>query len=117
MKLNERVGKVESAKAPRKLNLFDRQDREIPKAKDGLRSGDEVLSEVADNRGNDRAGKDPHVKVEPDGETTYKHEPSCVPCGLFARGGNHFTEQLGVSRGANKPGVSFGKEKGKGRGE
>ena len=53
LKFNERVGKVEPAEAARKLNLTAGQNREVPKAKDGLGSGDKSLSEVAHGGGDD----------------------------------------------------------------
>ena len=89
---------------------------EIAKANDCVCSGDEGLCEVADGGGEYGAGKDSHVEVQPDSEAPNEHEPSCIACGLVARGGNHVSEKLSVGCGSDKPGVCFGEEKGEGRG-
>ncbi len=85
---------------------------EIAKANDCLCSGDEGLCKIADGGSEYRAGKDPHVEVQPDSEAPNEHEPGCITCALLARGGNHMSEKLSVGGGSDKPGVRFGEEKG-----
>ncbi len=53
MKFDKGVGKVKTAVTARKSNLLDGEVRKVAKTNDGLRSGDEGLSEVADSGGND----------------------------------------------------------------
>ena len=89
---------------------------EIAKANDCLCSGDEGLCEVADSGSQYRAGEDSHIEVQPDSEAPNEHEPSCIACGLVARGGNHVTEKLSIRIGSDEPGVGFGEEKRDGRG-
>ena len=67
MKFDDGIGEVETPMAPGELKLFNGEGGEIPKANDGLCSGDECLCEGADGGCKHRAGEDAHVEVETNG--------------------------------------------------
>ena len=53
MKFDKCVRKVKAAVAPRELNLFDGEVREVTKANDGLSGGEKHLCENTDDRRDD----------------------------------------------------------------
>ena len=89
MKFDDGIGEVKAPMAPGELKLFDGEGGEVPKANDGLCSGNECLCEIADDGCKNRTGEYAHVKVQADGKAANQHEPGGIPGWLFAGRGDH----------------------------
>ena len=92
MKFDDGIGEVKTPMAPVELKLFDGEGGEVPKANDGLCSGNECLCESANDGCQNKTGENAHVKVQADGKAANQHEPSGISGWLFTGRGDHVPE-------------------------
>ena len=110
LKFDDGIGEVKTPVAPGELKLFNGEGGEVPKANDGLCSGDECLCESANSGCKNGAGENAHVKVKADGKAANQHEPGCIPGWLIAGRGDHVPQQLRILAGGGVPRMGLSSE-------